>query len=136
MTARTGAALQTNELSFYGGSNRTLEPSLVYGGSQSNWDYFVAVSGKQDDLGIENTTASHKAIHDDTDQAHAFMYLAYHLDHDSTLSVLLNGAYGDFQIPDTTGLPQALQPSGPSRRHLGQDRREPNRAAVLHRPVV
>ena len=55
VTTKTGATLNHNELSLYGGSYDTIQPSLQLGGTTGNLDYFVAASYNHNGLGIENT---------------------------------------------------------------------------------
>ncbi|MDB5358012.1 MAG: hypothetical protein JWN24_4465 [Phycisphaerales bacterium] len=109
---KTGATLKHNELSVYGGSYDTIQPSLQLGGTVGKLDYFIVGSYNHNGLGIENTTGSHHAIHDYTDQERLFAYLGYNIDDTSRLSVFVNGYYGDFQIPDEKGLPQAFNLAG------------------------
>ncbi|MDB5173796.1 MAG: TonB-dependent outer rane colicin receptor [Phycisphaerales bacterium] len=109
---KSGATLNHNELSVYGGSYDTVQPSLQLGGTVGKLDYFVVGSYNHNGLGIENTTGSHRAIHDYTDQERLFAYLGYNIDETSRLSVFVNGYYGDFQIPDEKGLPKAFNLAG------------------------
>jgi outer membrane receptor protein involved in Fe transport len=113
VTAKSGASLDHNEISIYGGSKGTFEPSVQLGGTEGKWDYFVAGSMRQDDLGIENPTGDRSAIHDRTDQSKLFTYLSYAVDDSSRVNVMVNGSYSKFQIPDTPGLaPQFTLASG------------------------
>jgi outer membrane receptor protein involved in Fe transport len=109
VTSKSGDTLNANEISIYGGGNNTFQPSIQLGGTKGNFDYFVTVDGLHNDLGIENTTASAQAIHDDTNQQHFFSYLSDRIDSTSRISLLANFSNADFQIPDTAGLP-ALYP--------------------------
>ncbi|HWE01183.1 MAG TPA: TonB-dependent receptor [Tepidisphaeraceae bacterium] len=108
ITTKSGATLNHNELSLYGGMYDTIQPSLQLGGTSGKLDYFVTASYNHNALGIENTTGSHSAIHDDTNQERVFTYLSYHIDDTSRLSLFVNAYDGDFQIPDQKGLPQAF----------------------------
>jgi len=116
VTTKSGASLQSNEISIYGGSYNTLEPSVELGGSTGKWDYFVTGTYKQDSIGIENPTSDRFALHDDTDQSRFFGYFDYHIDDTSRINLLVNTSYGNFQIPNTAGLsPQfALAGAGAS----------------------
>jgi outer membrane receptor protein involved in Fe transport len=104
VTTKTGATLQSNEFSLYGGSNDTFNPSLQLGGSDGKFDYFITTSYNHNDQGIENPTGSHRPLHDYTDQEKAFGYFAYRFDDTSRLTVMANASYSDFQIPNTPGL--------------------------------
>jgi outer membrane receptor protein involved in Fe transport len=112
ITAKSGAELNHNELSVYGGSLGTFIPSFQVGGVSGKWDYFVTGSFKQSGIGIENPAPSHVPIHDNTEQTRGFAYLSYHFDDTSRLSFILSGYNGDFQIPNVPGLPQAFNLSG------------------------
>lgn len=101
---KTGSQLNGGEFSVYGGGYDTINPSLEFGGTTGKFDYFVTGSYKHDALGIENPTASYWPLHDMTDQEKLFTYMSYKIDNTSRVSLLLNGSYADFQLPDTPGL--------------------------------
>ena len=96
---KSGEALSQSEVSFYGGSNETYQPTFESGGAIGKVDYFVTGTLLHNDLGIENTTGSSEAIHDNTNQQKIFAYLSYHLDDTSRVSLLVNASNADFQIP-------------------------------------
>jgi outer membrane receptor for ferrienterochelin and colicin len=104
ITTKSGASLQCNELSLYGGSHQTLQPSFVAGGTAGQLDYFLTGTGLHNTLGIENPTDSHEAIHDVTNQERLFGYFNYTIDDTSRLSLFFNSANANFQIPNTPGL--------------------------------
>jgi len=81
ITTKQGSELEGGDASIYGGSYNTVR--------------------------IENPTSSSYPIHDHTDQFKGFLYLCDHLDKSSQLIFMLNGSYGNFQIPDTPGIPVA-----------------------------
>ena len=112
VTTKSGATLNHNELTIYGGMYDTIQPSLQLGGTAGKLDYFVTTSYNHNGLGIENTTGSHRAFHDYTDQERIFAYLSYHIDDTSRLSVFTNAYYGDFEIPDTKGVAPAFMLAG------------------------
>lgn len=89
----------------YGGSFNTFRPSLEFGGTSGKWEYFVDGSYNHNDLGIENPTASHAAIHDTTDQEKVFGYLSYIIDDTSRVSFMSSASYSNFQVPNTPGVP-------------------------------
>lgn len=109
VTTKTASQLSGTELSVYGGSYDTFNPSLQLGGSTRNLDYFVAVSYLRDDLGIDNTTASPNPLHDLTDQERVFGYFSHRLDQTSRLTLLLSSSDASFQIPDTVGIAPIYQ---------------------------
>lgn len=112
VTTKSGESLNHNELSLYGGSWDTVEPSLQLGGAggaDDKLDYFAVGSFDHNNLGIENPTSSSDPIHDGTNQNKLFLYLSYHIDDTSRLSLIANGNYSDFQIPNNPGQKPAYQ---------------------------
>lgn len=105
VTTKTGASLNGGAISLYGGGEQTIDTSLTDGGADGKLDYFVTTSYKHNEVGIENPTPSFRAIHDETNQERVFTYLSYHISDDRRLTIMLNGSYQDFQIPNTPGLP-------------------------------
>ena len=91
------------DLSFYGGSHGTLEPSGSVHGNSGNFNYFVSGSYLENDLGVENPTASRDAIHDHTRQYRAFGYLSDILSDSSRLTLFGGTSIGHFQIPNNPG---------------------------------
>jgi outer membrane receptor protein involved in Fe transport len=109
VTTKTGSQLNGAELSLYGGSYDTFNPSLQLGGATSNLDYFIAASWLHDNLGIDNTTPSHTPLHDMTDQEKFFGYFSHRFDPTSRLTLLLSSSDAGFQIPDTAGIAPIYQ---------------------------
>jgi len=109
VTTKTGSQLDGTQLSLYGGSYDTFNPSLQWGGTTSNLDYFVAASYLHDNHGIDNTTASPDPLHDLTDQEKLFGYFSHHFDQTSRLTLLLSSSDAGFQIPDTAGVEPIYQ---------------------------
>ncbi len=104
VTTKTGSELNGADLSLYGGSYDTFNPSLQWGGTTSNLDYFIAASYLHDNHGIDNTTASPNPLHDVTDQEKLSGYFSHRFDPTSRLTLLLSSSDAGFQIPDTAGL--------------------------------
>ncbi|WP_267389645.1 TonB-dependent receptor [Sphingomonas sp. GC_Shp_3] len=92
------------ELSLYGGSRGTIEPSVEYGGKTGSTNYFVTASYRHNDLGIESVDGSTDALHDQTNQYQGFVYLDHTIDDGNRVSLI--GGYSDqrFQIPNPRGL--------------------------------
>ncbi|MEJ1973668.1 MAG: TonB-dependent receptor [Lacunisphaera sp.] len=109
---RNGALADRSEVSLYGGSHDTVNPSFSTGGSAGPASYFVSGGYNHNDLGIENPTSSTTAIHDTTDQWKLFSYASRLLDSGSRLSVMLSGSGNDFQVPNTPGLAPGTSPDG------------------------
>lgn len=105
ITTKTGSSLDHNEVGIYGGSYDTLTPSMVVGGHRGSFDYFVSTSYRQTGLGIENPAGTTDPLHDFANQGKVFAHFAWQLDDTSRVSMLLNGSYGHFQIPDLPGKP-------------------------------
>jgi outer membrane receptor protein involved in Fe transport len=92
------------QVSVYGGSHGTIEPSAEYGGSTGSTNYFFSGDFRQDKLGIESVDGSSTPIHDKTKQGTAFGYVDHILDEDNRVSLV--GGYSDqnFEIPNPRGL--------------------------------
>ncbi len=134
VSTKSGSQLSGGELSLYGGGNETLNPSLQFGGTKGNVDYFVTGSFLHDQIGIENPTSSDEPIHDTTDQKKLFAYSSYRIDDTSRLSVLLNSSYADFQLPNTPGLPTRYELAGippANSANVNENQNEQNYYAVL-----
>lgn len=134
VTTKTGNQLNGAELSLYGGSYDTFNPSFEWGGTSSNWDYFIATSYLHDNLGIDNTTANPAPLHDMTDQEKFFGYFSRRLDPSSRLTLLLSSSDAGFQIPDTAGLlpvDEATIGAPPDSMSIDEYQYEQNYYAVL-----
>src|SRR5580658_630077 len=107
---QSGAFENGGEGEVYGGSYDTIEPSFEYGGSQGKWNYFLDGSYDHNSLGVENPTASHNAIHDDTDQYRTFLYGSRILSDTSRITVMGSADYATFQIPINPAQPITTQP--------------------------
>jgi outer membrane receptor protein involved in Fe transport len=99
ITSRTFAAPEGN-IGVYGGSHGTFTPSIDYGGSTGDTQYFVTARGNWNSLGIENPTSSYNAIHDHTEQGKFFGYVSTLLDDSTRFSVISGASYSAFQIPN------------------------------------
>ena len=95
-----------------GGSHGTVQPSVSYGGTIDNADYFVAASHLSSDLGIENPTPSASAIHDHTEQDKQFGYASYPINPMQRLEVIAGNSISYFQIPNNPNQPAAYQLDG------------------------
>lgn len=103
ITTRTGAFANGGDVGFYGGSRGTIEPSATIKGSSGGLNYFASGSYLRNDLGIENPTSSHDAIHDRTDQFRGFAYASQILSETSRVTAFGGAATGRFQIPNNPG---------------------------------
>jgi outer membrane receptor for ferrienterochelin and colicins len=108
LSTNSGLVQPSGEVSVYGGSHGTFQPSAEYGGSDGNLTYYVTVDYKQDNLGIESPDASSHPLHDHTTQSHAFAYLENIIDTDDRVSLILGLSDDAFQIPNQQGLQPTL----------------------------
>lgn len=135
---KSGSFGSGGAVDLYGGSFDTVHPSFEYGAMEGKLSFFSNGGYTHSGLGVENPTSSYRAIHDLTDQYKLFSYLSYVLDETSRLSVMASGSYGDFQIPNTPGLPAGTAPGGDrwlpgsfDSRNLNENQREQNLFGVL-----
>jgi outer membrane receptor protein involved in Fe transport len=136
VTTKSGTSLQNNEVSIYGGSYDTIEPSFEFGGTSASgkWDYFIASSYTHDQLGIENATPNIRADHDITDQEKNFDYLSFNIDDTSRISFLGNMSFANFEIPNVPGLSPQFPLAGSSfddSEKIDENQNEQNYYAVL-----
>src|SRR5579862_1305646 len=108
LTTNSGLLQPGGEVSFYGGSHGTVEPSAEYGGSYGNFSYYTTVDYKKNDLGIESPDGSSNPLHDHSTQFHGFSYLEKILDENNRLSLILGSSDDQFQIPNQRGLQPTL----------------------------
>ncbi len=136
MTTKSGAFTPGGEISFYGGSHGTIQPSVEYGGSAGRFNYFVNATYLQNGLGIESPDGRSSPLHDNTQQGTGFGYFEYLIDDDSKASLIVGSARNQFQIPDQAGLQPGLgytlgnQTNYPSDQ-LNESQREITDYAVL-----
>ncbi|HVU08395.1 MAG TPA: TonB-dependent receptor [Verrucomicrobiae bacterium] len=109
---KSGAFQNGGEGGIYGGSFNTINPNFEYGGSSDKWNYFVDGSYNHNDLGIENPTSSHSAVHDTTDQGKSFVYASRILSDTSRITFMGSASYSEFEVPNTPGLPVGTAPGG------------------------
>jgi outer membrane receptor protein involved in Fe transport len=134
IATKSGAFDQGGEVSLYGGSRGTFEPSFTATGSSGAFNYYVSGSYLQNDLGVENPTASANAIHDHTTQAHGFAYLSYIPTSDARVSAMLGTSIGYFQIPNNPGQTPNFNDNGITNFNsadLNQNQREINHYAIV-----
>lgn len=103
ITTKSGALDTGGDISLYGGSHSTINPSVEYGGTAGNFTYFVSADFLRDLLGIESPDGSHTPAHDRTQQTHGFLYLEDILDPQNRISFIGGTSHDDFQIPQAAG---------------------------------
>ncbi len=109
---KSGAFDNGGEAGVEGGSYETVRPSFEYGGADGKFNYYFDGSYDHNALGIENPTPASNAIHDRTNQYHAFSYLSYLLSDESQVSAMFGVSYGQYQIPNSPGQPAGTAPDG------------------------
>lgn len=103
MTTKSGALAPGGEVSLYGGTHGTFEPSADYGGTAGNFNYFVSADMLRSDLGIESPDGSVSPIHDHTAQYHGFGYFEDILSDNDRLALIAGVSNDSFQIPNIPG---------------------------------
>jgi outer membrane receptor protein involved in Fe transport len=107
LSTNSGLLQPGGEMSVYGGSHGTFQPSAEYGGSDGSFTYYVTGDYKQDNLGIESPDGSSNPLHDHTTQGHAFAYLEDIIDSNDRASLIMGLSDDEFEIPNQ----RDLQPS-------------------------
>jgi outer membrane receptor for ferrienterochelin and colicins len=110
LSTNSGLLQPGGQVSIYGGSHSTYQPSAEYGGSDGQYTYYFTGDYKQDNLGIESPDELSNPLHDHTTQIHGFSYLEDILDESNRVSLILGISDEEFQIPNQVG----LQPGGPN----------------------
>jgi outer membrane receptor for ferrienterochelin and colicins len=108
LSTNSGLLQPGGELSVYGGSHGTFQPSAEFGGSDGNFTYYVTGDYKQDNLGIESPDGSSDPLHDHTTQGHAFAYLEDIIDSNNRASLIMGLSDDEFEIPNQRGLQPSL----------------------------
>ena len=105
---KTGLFDNGGEISLYGGSHGTINPSVSYGGSSGSFNYFVSGDYDTNTLGIESPDGRSDPKHDRTKQYHLFGFAQDILDQNSSITAVVGVSNAMFEIPNSVG----LQPSG------------------------
>ena len=104
ITTKTGHELGNGgSVGITGGQFGTINPNASIWGNQDRWSYFFTANYLENDVGIENPTASRKAIHDHTNQVKGFGDISYLISDDTRLSLLFGATNNRFQIPNNPG---------------------------------
>ncbi|KLD62997.1 TonB-dependent receptor [Dyella japonica] len=83
-----------------GGSYGTLNPNASLWGSNDRWSWFVTANYMENDVGIENPTASKTPIHDHTNQVKGFGDVSYLIDDNTRISFMFGATNNRFDIPN------------------------------------
>ncbi|MGO9022974.1 MAG: TonB-dependent receptor [Beijerinckiaceae bacterium] len=114
IVTRSGTYEPGGSISMYGGSHATMMPSLTYGGTIGQTQFFFSGRFLSDNVGIENPTPSYDAIHDQTQQGKFFGYVSTLLQNDMRLSFITGTAINNFQIPNSPNQPPQFTAFGVS----------------------
>jgi outer membrane receptor protein involved in Fe transport len=112
ITTKSAAFDGGGRIGLYGGSLGNFTPSLEYGGTFGQTQYFVTARFLSSDIGIENPAPSYDPIHDHTDQGKFFGYASTLLGDGGRLTLMSGTAVGNYQIPNNPGQPQVYPLSG------------------------
>ncbi|TLZ33613.1 MAG: TonB-dependent receptor [Gammaproteobacteria bacterium] len=104
LTTKGGALQPGGDLSLYGGSHGSIEPSFNYGGTSGSNTYFVTGDLIRNDLGIESPDGRTTPLHDHTKQYHGFGYFEHLFDETNRLSVVAGSSDDRFEIPNLAGV--------------------------------
>jgi len=101
---KSGAQLGNGgNISLYGGSFGTFNPSFELHGNRGRWSYYVTANFLESDIGVQNPTPARNAIHDHTDQIKSFGYVSYLVNDDTRAGFYFGTADNRFQIPANPG---------------------------------
>jgi outer membrane receptor protein involved in Fe transport len=107
LTTKSGALQPGGEVSVYGGSHGSIEPSINYGGTTGANTYFITGDFIRNDLGIESPDGSSTPLHDHTKQFHGFGYLEHIFDDNNRVTFIFGSSDDRFQIPNRRGVSAA-----------------------------
>src|SRR6185312_2737099 len=104
LTTKSGALQPGGEISLYGGSHGSFEPSVNYGGTTGPNTYFITGDFIRNDLGIESPDGRSTPLHDRTRQYHGFGYFEHIFDESNRVTVIFGSSDDRFQIPNRAGV--------------------------------
>jgi outer membrane receptor protein involved in Fe transport len=104
LTTKSGALQPGGEISLYGGSHGSFEPSINYGGTTGPNTYFITGDFIRNDLGIESPDGRSTPLHDRTRQYHGFGYFEHIFDESNRVTVIFGSSDDRFQIPNRAGV--------------------------------
>ncbi|HEY3694661.1 TonB-dependent receptor [Phenylobacterium sp.] len=109
ITTKSGQFHNGGEVSLYGGSHGTVQPSFEAAGASGPTSFFASGSYLENKLGIESPDGRSTPHHDRTKQIQAFGYLDHILDAESRVSLIAGVSDQKFQIPQAVGVHAADQ---------------------------
>jgi outer membrane receptor protein involved in Fe transport len=133
ITTNDGLNAAGGGVDLYGGSHGTFEPSVEYGGSLGQMDYYLTGTYQQSNAGIESPTPD-DPIHDHTEQNRGFGYMSYLLNDNTRIGAIIGHSLGNFQIPNNPGQTPVYQLQGVSdypSANLNETQRELNDYGIV-----
>jgi outer membrane receptor protein involved in Fe transport len=100
---KSGFASPGGVATLYGGSHSEINPSVNYGGSNGNLNYYVSGDYLTNTLGIESPDGSINPLHDRTKQYHGFAFAQDILDESSSITAMYGISNDMFEIPNLRG---------------------------------
>jgi outer membrane receptor protein involved in Fe transport len=107
ISTKSGALQPGGEVSVYGGSHGSIEPSINYGGTTGPNTYFITGDFIRNALGIESPDGTSTPLHDHTKQFHGFGYLEHIFDEHNRVTFIFGSSDDRFQIPNRRGVTAA-----------------------------
>lgn len=107
ISTKSGALQPGGEVSVYGGSHGSIEPSINYGGTTGANTYFITGDFIRNALGIESPDGTSTPLHDHTKQFHGFGYLEHIFDEHNRVTFIFGSSDDRFQIPNRRGVSAA-----------------------------
>jgi outer membrane receptor protein involved in Fe transport len=131
---RSGTPVTAGDFALYGGGFGTLRTSAEASGSLGRLNAYVTVSAATTELGLDPPTGSRDPLHDRGRQLKVFGYFSDVVDSSSRLSLMVNGSFDRFQIPNHPGQQPAFTLAGVGSfdsANLDENQDEVNEYAIL-----
>ncbi len=104
ITTKSGTKPGFGSVQTFGGSNRTINPSLEYGGTVGEkFRFYVLNSYTATNRGIEPPTLGHSIFHGQSERNQTFMRGDYQLDNSNSFSWVFLNSVAKYQIPTLPG---------------------------------
>ena len=136
ITTKNGAFDGGGAVSIYGGSRQTITPSVEYGGTIGNTQYFLTGRYFGQQRGHRYSTSSENAIYDHSDQGKFFGYVSDVFGEGARLTLITGSAVGGYQIPNNPNQPPAYTVPGVGVFNSSQINEESGRAKLFRRGRV